>query len=133
MEEEYLEKLEFIKNELEIPEDDFQRIIELAIKRKETSKVYISDATLFEIIVVALSNYDYEDIDRYTDTNTSKDGIMMLLTEARDEFSDEERVNLFNDLQNIKETERYRSEEGLPSQRKSLEEIVERSAKSLGL
>ena len=133
MEEEYLQRLNDVKEELEIPDKDFLKIIELAKKRKEKSKIYISDGTLYEIIVGALTNYDYQDIDGYSDQNSKKEGLLMLLNEAREEFSDEEIYGIFNDLEEIKEEERYKSEYSLPTKRKSLEEIVERSARSLGL
>ena len=133
MEEEYLQRLNDDKEELEIPDKDILKIIELAKKRKEKSKIYISDGTLYEIIVGALTNYDYQDIDGYSDQNSKKEGLLMLLNEAREEFSDEEIYGIFNDLEEIKEEERYKSEYSLPTKRKSLEEIVERSARSLGL
>lgn len=60
MEKELLKKLNIIRKDLEIPMDDFIKIIALAKMHCKQSKLHISDEMLYEIVLDSLSSYDYK-------------------------------------------------------------------------
>ena len=63
MEKELIIKLMEIREELEIPQEDFIKIIALAKRHRDKSKIVISDEMLFNIISDALLGIDSEVVD----------------------------------------------------------------------
>ena len=136
MERELIIRLNDIRKELEISEDDFIKIVSLAIKRRENSKIYISDELLYEIIIEALTNYDYEDMDDYDNRKieaiSNLNGMSILLKDQNTikHLTEKGLYELWDEFQGINCLIR---EGELPSKRKTMEEIVEKSARSLGV
>ena len=136
MEKELIIKLNNIRKELEIPEEDFIKIVSLAIKRRDNSKIYISDELLYEIIIEALTNYDYEDMDDYDNRKieaiSNLNGMSILLKDQNTikHITEKGLYELWDEFQGINCLIR---EGELPSKRKTMEEIVEKSARSLGV
>lgn len=136
MEKDLIIKLNNIRKELEIPEEDFIKIVSLAIKRRDNSKIYISDELLYEIIIEALTNYDYEDMDDYDNRKieaiSNLNGMSILLKDQNTikHITEKGLYELWDEFQGINCLIR---EGELPSKRKTMEEIVEKSARSLGV
>ena len=127
MEKELLIKLNEVRKELEIPKDDFIKIIALANRRRSKSKLEISDEMLYEIILDSLASYDY---DNKSNNNEEKkaaiEGIRLLINGERKErhLSDNMLFDFIEDYLNIIENREIKE--------KNSQEMVERSSKSLG-
>jgi len=113
-----------IRKELEIPMDDFIRIIAIAIMHRRRSKIKISDEMLYEIIISSLSDYDYIDNNKF-EKKSSIDAIRLLLSEERKErnLSDAKLFDFIED--ELDEIEGKK-------EKKNPDELVERAIKSLG-
>lgn len=59
MEKELLERLLEVREELEIPMEDYTDILAAAFLRRKESTAKISDELLYEIILTCLTDYDY--------------------------------------------------------------------------
>ena len=123
MERELLIILENTRRELGIPEEDYLKIMALAKMHAKRSKIKINDEMIYEIVLDAISSYDYS-----VDENDKKsyiDAIRYLIHGEKNKrsISDEE---LFNTIENYLDLIEGKSNN------KSLEENVDRAMKSLG-
>ena len=138
MEKELITELNEIRKELEIPMEDFIKIIALAKMHCNRSKIKISDEMLYEIIIGALTNYDYEDMDDKEtleqEMRVSHDAAELLLVDSMEEtsFSSQELKEIWDEYIELGMLLKERTIP-ISLKRKKLEEMVDRSTKSLGL
>ena len=78
MEKEIIIKLNEIRKDLDISEDDFIDIMVEALNRRLKSSIVISDELLCEIIISALSEYDYQNDYENVIINFRKDKKMLI-------------------------------------------------------
>ncbi len=124
MEKELIIELNEIRKELEIPMDDFIKIIALAVMHRNNSKAKISDEMLYEIIISALTSYDYE-ISPSDKEKTSYEAIKLLIANERKERHIPDAI-LFDLI------EEYLDDKNKQEQ-KNPYELVNKAAKALGL
>ena len=127
MEKELILELNEIRKELEIPEKDFVKIVSLATMRRKNSSIKISDEMLYEIILDAMSSYDYGIDNSEEDKKNSINAIRLLLEGERKDrrLSDNMLFDFIEEYLDIIENNERKI--------KNPEELVERSSKSLGL
>ena len=132
MNKELILELNEIRKELEISEEDFVTIMALAEERRNNSSIFISDEMLYEIILGALMDYDYEEVDDIDSEKQAMEALRILLldTDKVDHFTQEELEDMANEYSDYKVDQI----EGIkPRKRKTLSETVDQSIRSLGL
>ena len=134
MEKDLVLKLNEVRKELEINEKDFIKIVSLATIRRNKSNIVISDEMLYEIILGAMTSYDYENTTNLDNKIKASEALRILLDDKNKEdyFSSNEIKEMFKEYQEINSFLQANNTDSL-NNRKSLEEIVDHSIKSLGL
>lgn len=134
MEKDLVLKLNEVRKELEINEKDFIKIVSLATIRRNKSNIVISDEMLYEIILGAMTSYDYENTTNLDNKIKASEALRILLDDKNKEdyFSSNEIKEMFKEYQEINSFLQANNTNSL-NNRKSLEEIVDHSIKSLGL
>ncbi len=128
MEKELLKELNKIRKELGIPEEDYLKIMALAKMHAKRSKVKISDEMVYEIVLEALSSYDYNDNinEQYSPIEAKR-----LFDEIKPLIENETERRYISDKQLSYLIEDYLSAIDSKDNKKNLEEVVMRATKSL--
>ena len=123
MEKELLKELNEIRKELEIPMEDFIKIMALAKRHRDKSKIIISDEKLYEIVLETLSSYDYKfEKEDYSPISSMR----MLINQERDErhLPDNMLFDFIDDYLDILENKNPKE--------KSVEKSFERAIRTIG-